>query len=104
MYFRDIPFTAATIVYAHHLAFEYFGGMPKRIIYDQDTNLIVSENLGDYILTTEMEAFKKSAGFIPEFCRPADPQSKGKVENVVGYVKKNFIKGRRITTVDYLNE
>lgn len=104
VYFQDIPFTAATTVYAHHLAFEYFGGMPERIIYDQDTKLIVSENLGDYMLTDEMEAFRKSAGFMPVFCRPADPQSKGKVENVVGYVKKNFIKGRRFTTIDSLNE
>lgn len=104
VYFQDIPFTAATTVYAHHLAFEYFGGMPERIIYDQDTKLIVSENLGDYMLTDEMEAFRKSAGFMPVFCRPADPQSKGKVENVVGYVKKNFIRGRRFTTIDSLNE
>ena len=28
------------------------------------------------------------------FCRKADPQSKGKVENVVKYVKNNFLYGR----------
>lgn len=104
VYFQDIPFTAATTVYAHHLAFVFFGGVPERILYDQDVKLIVSENLGDYLLTAEMESFRKSAGFTPVFCRPADPQSKGKVENVVGYVKKNFIKGRRFTTVTALNE
>lgn len=104
VYFQDIPFTAATTVYAHHLAFEFYGGVPERILYDQDVKLIVSENLGDYILTSEMEAFRKSAGFTPVFCRAADPQSKGKVENVVGYVKKHFIKGRRFTTVTALNE
>lgn len=104
VYFQDIPFTAATTVYAHHLAFEFFGGVPERILYDQDVKLIVSENLGNYILTSEMEAFRKSAGFTPVFCHAADPQSKGKVENVVGYVKRNFIKGRRFTTVSALNE
>ena len=104
VYFQDIPFTAATTVYAHHLAFEFFGGVPERIVYDQDVKLIVSENLGDYILTAEMESFRKSAGFTPVFCHAADPQSKGKVENVVGYVKRNFIKGRRFTTVSALNE
>lgn len=103
VYFRETPFTAVTTVYAHHLAFEYFGGVPERIVYDQDVKLIVAENLGDYILTREMEAFRRSAGFIPVFCRPGDPQSKGKVENVVGYVKRNFLKGRHYTTTDALN-
>ena len=103
VYFQDIPFTAATTVYAHHLAFEFFGGVPERILYDQDVKLIVSENLGDYILTHEMEAFRKTAGFMPVFCKAADPQSKGKVENVVKYIKQNFIRGRLFTTIENLN-
>ena len=28
------------------------------------------------------------------FCRKSDPQSKGKVENVVKFVKRNFLYGR----------
>ena len=102
--FQDIPFTSASTVYAHHLAFEFFGGVPERILYDQDVKLIVSENLGDYILTKEMESFRKSAGFIPIFCKAADPQSKGKVENVVKYVKRNFLGGRVFTTIEELNQ
>lgn len=104
VYFQDIPFTSRMTAYAHHLAFEYFGGMPERILYDQDAVLIVAENLGDYRLTEEMEAFRKSAGYEAVFCRPADPQSKGKVENAVKFVKNNFIKGRMFTTIDALNE
>ncbi len=104
VYFQDTPFTSRMTAYAHHLAFEYFGGMPRRILYDQDAVLIVAENLGDYQLTAEMEAFRKSAGYEASFCRPADPQSKGKVENAVKYVKNNFIKGRRFTTIESLNE
>lgn len=102
--FQDIPFTSAMTVYAHHLAFQYFGGMPRRVLYDQDAALIVAENLGDYQLTREMEAFRKSAGYKAVFCRPADPQSKGKVENVVKFVKDNFLKGRKFTTIESLNE
>lgn len=104
VYFQDIPFTARMTAYAHHLAFEYFGGVPQTILYDQDAVLMVCENLGDYRMTAEMEAFCKSAGYIPVFCRPADPQSKGKVENAVEYVKNNFIKGRVFTTVENLNK
>ncbi|MCC8177094.1 MAG: IS21 family transposase [Bacteroidales bacterium] len=104
VYFQDVPFTSAMTAYAHHLAFRYFGGMPRRVLYDQDAVLIVAENLGDYQLTREMEAFRKSAGYEAVFCRPADPQSKGKVENVVRFVKDNFLKGRKFTTVESLNE
>lgn len=104
VYFQDIPFTSRMTAYAHHLAFEYFGGVPKTILYDQDAVLIVSENLGDYQMTSEMDAFCKSAGYSPIFCRPADPQSKGKVENVVKYVKENFIKGRTFSTIENLNK
>lgn len=103
VYFQEIPFTSHTTAYAHHLAFKFFGGVPERIVYDQDVKLIVAENLGDCILTNEMESFRKTAGFTPVFCRPSDPQSKGKVENAVGYVKNNFIKGRQFTTTDALN-
>lgn len=104
VYFQDIPFTSRMTAYAHHLAFEYFGGAPQTVLYDQDAVLIVSENLGEYRMTSEMEAFCKSAGYTPVFCRPADPQSKGKVENAVKYVKDNFIKGRTFSTTEDLNK
>lgn len=94
VYFQNTPFTTATTIYAHHLAFEYFGGIPKEIWYDQDSVFIKDENLGDYLLTHEFKAFSEHQPFKVVFCRKADPQSKGKVENVVKYVKNNFIKGR----------
>ncbi|WP_154665627.1 DDE-type integrase/transposase/recombinase [Saccharicrinis fermentans] len=36
VYCQRIPFTTETANYAHELAFEYFEGIPRRIIYDQD--------------------------------------------------------------------
>ena len=37
------------------------------------------------------------------FCRKADPESKGKVENVVKYVKQNFLYNRSFKDLDTLN-
>jgi hypothetical protein len=37
------------------------------------------------------------------FCRKSDPESKGKIENVVKYVKYNFLRGRVFTDIDTLN-
>jgi transposase len=104
VYFQNQPFTAATAVYAHELAFEYFQGVPKEILYDQDKVFIHDENLGDYLLTHDFKAFCSTQSFTPVFCRKADPQSKGKVENVVKYVKYNFLRGRIYSGIDSLNQ
>ncbi len=100
----DTPYTSKTAVAAHHLAFEYFQGVPKNIIYDQDSVFIHNENLGDYILTSEFSSFCKGQDFKTVFCKKADPQSKGKVENVVKYVKQNFLRGRKYINTETLNQ
>lgn len=103
IYLQRTPFTTKTSIYAHEMAFEYLGGVPHKIIYDQDKVFIHSENLGDYLLTTEFRGFASKYHFQTIFCRKSDPQSKGKVENVVKYVKNNFLKGRAFTDIESLN-
>ena len=83
IYFSRSPFTTALTVYAHELSFAYLGGKPKKIIYDQDKVLIVNENLGDVLLTREFHAFVNEQHFQPVFCRKSDPESKGKIENLI---------------------
>ena len=103
VYFSKRPFTSEKAVYAHELAFQYFGGKPKRLIYDQDRVFIKEENLGDYVLTKVFKAFCASERIEPVFCRKSDPQSKGKIESVVGYVKHNFLPGREYQDDETLN-
>lgn len=98
------PFTSTLTVHAHIKAFEYFGGIPKEIVYDQDKVLMVNENLGNLILTEVFQAFVQAMPFEPVFCRKADPQSKGKVENVVKYVKYNFLYNRPFSDIETLNQ
>ena len=102
--FRTKPFTAKTASDAHHLAFAWFGGVPREIIYDQDSVFMHDENLGDYLLTKDFSNFCKTQDFKAVFCRKADPQSKGKIENVVKYIKQNFLRGRTFINIDILNE
>jgi transposase len=103
VFFQDSPFTSASTVLAHQQALQFIGGQPKEIIYDQDRVLLVNENLGDLILTQEFRAYCEEVDFKPVFCRKSDPESKGKVENVVGFVKKNFLRGRIYDGIDRLN-
>ena len=103
IYFSQRPFNTALTVYAHELAFQYYGGKPEKIIYDQDKVLLHAENLGDLILTHGFRSFVSEQHFECIFCRKSDPESKGKVENVVKYVKGNFMKGRTFTDIQTLN-
>lgn len=104
VYFQYQPFTTATATFAHLLAFEFFQGIPGKVIYDQDRVFMVDENLGDWLLTEEFSRFCQSQPFTPVFCRKGDPESKGKIENVVGYIKKNFLRGRVYKNIDLLNQ
>ncbi len=87
VYFLDRWFRSADVVEAHEAAFEYFGGMPAQMVYDQDKLMVVSENGGDIILTEKFDAYVKVRKFELFVCRRNDPETKGKSESVVKYVK-----------------
>ena len=101
--FRTTPFTAETFIQAHDLAFQFFGGRTKEIVYDQDRVMTVSENYGNLMLVDKFLSYKNYCGFDIRLCRGYDPESKGKIEAVVKYVKYNFLKFRKFTTIDNLN-
>ena len=93
-YFQSRPFHTVDLVTAMTECFRYFDGMPDEIVFDQDSIVCVSENNGDVILTYEFEKFRQQCGFKVYMCRAADPESKGKVENAVRYVKHGFLENR----------
>ncbi|MBO8138828.1 MAG: IS21 family transposase [Desulfotomaculum sp.] len=100
----DRPFTTADVIRAHENAFRYYGGMPVELVYDQDHLILVSENHGDLIYTYEFAAYRQQRNFKVQMCKKNDPESKGRIENVVGFVKKNFAKHRVYYSLDKLNE
>ena len=100
--FSAVPFTSHTAIDAHEEAFKFFSGIPREVVYDQDRLFLVDENLGDLLLTQDFKTYVFEQGFGLHFCRKADPQSKGKVENVVKFVKNNFLYGRAYYDIDTL--
>lgn len=103
IWFIDKPFTAWSVCQAHENAFHFFDGITEVIVYDQDRTLIVDENLGDVILTATFKQYTRSRSFDLHFCRKSDPESKGKVENVIQFVKKNFLFNRSYSDLETLN-
>jgi len=92
--FSDAPFTTLMTIDAHEEAFKFFSGIPLEVVYDQDRLLLVEERMGELLLTKEFKDYVFEQEFQLHFCKKADPESKGKVENVVKYVKNNFLYAR----------
>jgi Integrase core domain len=106
---RYVEFTLSmdtpTLIQCHMNAFDYFGGYTQEILYDNMKQVVIKRALkvSDSEWNSQYEDFFKHYGFIPRLCRPYRPQTKGKIENTVGYVKRDFFLGRRFTSLDNLN-
>ncbi len=101
--FQDKYFTTQAAIDAHEKCFEFFMGIPQQLVYDQDKLLLYDEKSGNLILTQGFRKYVQYRGFKLYFCRKGDPESKGKVENVIKYIKYNFLRGRTYMGVDTLN-
>ena len=101
---QDRPFTTVDVIKIHENAFDFYGGMPEEIVYDQDHLILSSENHGDLVYTHAFAAYLKTRKFKVYMCRKADPESKGRIENVVGFVKNNFAIHRKFYNMDRWNE
>ncbi len=88
----DKSLTTAMLVQMLRACFDYLGGVPDEVVFDQDKLVAVSENYGDIIYTYEFDKFKQAMGFSVYLCRKSDPESKG-------YVKKTCL-FQYITEVD----
>jgi hypothetical protein len=103
-WYSEHPFTTLAAIAAHDRAFQFLEGITEQVVYDQDTLFMVNENKGDLILTEAFRKYAEHRGIKLHFCRKSDPESKGKVENVVKYIKHNFLRGRIFVNIDILNE
>ena len=92
---RFVHFTPRADMYhflaCHQEAFHYFGGIPEEILYDQNRCVVIKPGFRDPVYNQQFLDFAHHFGFMPRLCRPYRPQSKGKVENAIKYVKRNFL-------------
>ena len=76
----------------HARAFEFFGGVPRRISYD-NSKIAVAKVTGtrDRKLTDEFLRLKSHHLFQEHFCLVRRPNEKGHVETLVGFARRNFL-------------
>ena len=100
----DRPLTTGSLVSMLTNCFEFYGGIPREIVIDQDKLMVVSENYGDIIFTHQFEQFRRKTGFTIRICRGGDPQMKGRIEAVVKYMKYCFAANRTFTDLGSWNQ
>jgi transposase len=75
----------------HQQGFQFLGGVPKRVTYDNLTTAVKKVLSGRNRQEQDsFTAFRSHFLFESIFCQPAKANEKGGVENIIGYVRRNF--------------
>jgi transposase len=81
-------------IQCHINAFQFFGGVPKKILYDNLKAVVLSRLGADIRFNPAFMEFAGVFGFAPAPCNVARGNEKGKVENGIYYLRVNFLAGR----------
>ena len=84
-------------------AFQHMG-VPEYVLTDNMKSVIDGrDSEGHPLWNKEYEQFMEAIGFKTKLCKPRHPFTKGAVEQLIKFVKGNFIAGRVFTTITELN-
>jgi len=88
----------------HQNAWACFGGVPHQVMVDNcKVAVLTHPRGGPPTFNPRYLDFARHYGFEIKACGPKQPHEKGRVENAVGYVKKNFLAGMELTSLPALN-
>ena len=90
--YAEVVFTQDILTWTgcHRRAFEWYGGVPERIVLDNLKAAIVKAAVYDPVANRSYVELADHYGFLISPCRPGEPRHKGKVERDVQYVRNNF--------------
>src|SRR5205814_5307058 len=71
--------------------FEVLGGVPRTVLADRMGCLKAGVVANVVVPAADYVRFATPYRFRPDFCEPADPESKGIVEHLVGYAKRDLV-------------
>ena len=93
-----------TWISCHRHAFDWFGGVPGRIVPDNLKAAVVEAALYDPVLGEPYRRMAQHYGFLVSPTRPRTPAHKGKVESGVHFVKRSFLAGQAFTDLRTANQ
>lgn len=75
-------------------AFDYFGGVPEHVLFDNTKTVVIKRDAygeGLHRWNDELKVLAERCGFVPRLCRPYRAKTKGKVERFNSYLKSSFV-------------
>jgi transposase len=90
----------------HRRAFDYFGGVPRRVIYDNLKTAVKKILKGNHRnLQERFVEFSSLYLYEADFCNPARGNEKGRIENLIGFIRENFfVPIPKYASLDELND
>ncbi|MGM0673048.1 MAG: IS21 family transposase [Pseudomonadota bacterium] len=98
------PIDTECFIRLHDEAFRYFGGVPEECVYDQTKLVVIAEEFRELTVNPRFHEYATAAGIRVHACEGYDPESKGKVEAGVKYVKQDAFYGDTFADVQALRE
>lgn len=98
------PVTTEIFIRMHDEAFRYFEGVPEECVYDQTKLVVIHEEFREVIHNEAFYQYATASRYDVRVCEGYDPESKGKVESGVKYVKSDFFYGEEFVSHTDLNQ
>jgi hypothetical protein len=96
--------TVMTWLGCHRRAFEFFGGVPRKVIIDNAKCAITKACTREPVVQRSYADSAQGYGFLISPCPPREPQMKGRVESGVKYVKYSFMPLRNFKSLADANQ
>jgi transposase len=93
---------AETVIRSVLACLAAFGGSTKEWVFDNPRTIRISPNGEPLVLHPFLRDLVADMRVIPTLCTPRQPNQKGTVENLVGFVKKNLFFARKFKDMDDL--
>lgn len=89
-----------TFLLMHRRALDFFGGVPRRILYDNLKSVVLHHVGGTVQFNPRFLGFAGHYLFEPTAAPVRYPEAKGRVESAIKYVRHSFFYGRSFTSLE----
>ena len=106
---RYVEFTTdistENVIKMHLNAFAFFGGFTDTILYDNMKQIVIERKLkaSESRFNQKFLDFAEYYGIVIRLCYPYRPETKGKIENTIKYLRYNFFNGRTFADLNNTN-
>ncbi len=106
---RYVKFTTdistENVIKIHLNAFSFYGGFTDTILYDNMKQIVIDRKIkaSESTFNQKFLDFAEYYGIVIRLCYPYRPETKGKIENTIKYLRYNFFNGRTFTDLNDVN-